>query len=291
MTAVREELTTRWEALRQRVRGALHTARRSAPRWGPAMWSEMRKDLLVELSYRLDLILSFVLWILIFLGSVLLVGGGQITPALLASAALGFVLTSYAGDIMQYMTSHVEAAARAGTLEQLYLSIVPARVLMLAKMMGSLIISTVSLLLSGVVLMAFTEFRLAFKWEAIPVVILTWLGLFGFGYIVAGGTLLFKQIGSASSLLTGMLYFVNGTYIPLETLSPTLSILGRLLPAGQGIIVLRAIVLEGRTLGDVLGDGSAVFLIVHSTILFALGWQIFRWAETIAKQRGSLGQY
>src|SRR5437016_874410 len=133
---VREALTTRWEALWQRVRGALYAARFCAPRWGRAMWSEIRKDLLVELSYRLDLILSFALWIPIYLGSVLLVGGGQITPALLASTALGFVLTSYAHDVVQYMTSHVEATASTGTLEQLYLSIVPARVLMLAKMLG-----------------------------------------------------------------------------------------------------------------------------------------------------------
>src|SRR4051812_30765902 len=102
MTAVREEFTARWEALQQRARGALHAARFLAPGWGRAMWNEMRKDLLIDLSYRLDLILSFVLWNLIFLGSVLLAGGGRITPALLASAALGFVLSSYAGDIMQF---------------------------------------------------------------------------------------------------------------------------------------------------------------------------------------------
>jgi ABC-2 type transport system permease protein len=171
------------------------------------------------------------------------------------------------------------------------MGIVPARVLMLAKMLGSLLFSTATLVLSGFVLMLFAEVRLVFRWEAIPVVILTWVGLFGLGFIVAGGTLLFKRVGQAVAILTGMLLFVNGTLLPLETLSPTLSTVGRLFPAAQGIIVLRAVVLEGRTLGDVLGDGSAIFLMVHSTVLFALGWLIFGWAETIAKQRGSLGQY
>lgn len=286
-----EHLAMSARLLGWRLLAALQAARSLVPLWWRAAWSEVRKDLIIELSYRLDFLVNLGIWVLIFLGSVLLAGGGQVTAAQLSFSALGFALTYYTIDLLGNISSDLTEAARTGTLEQTYMSSAPPRLIILAKMVASLALSTLGLALAGLVLLLFTPVRLPFKWEAVPIVVVTWIGLLGFGFIVAGGALLFKQVGPAVGILTRVLFFVNGTFLPLDTLNDPLTVLGRLLPSAQGIVVFRRVLLDGGTLPDVLADGSAVFLVVHSIVLFALGWQIFGWAEALVKQRGSLGQY
>ena len=85
--------------------------------------------------------------------------------------------------------------------------------------------------------------------------------------------------------------FLNGALVPIDRFPVWLQAFAKLLPSTQGIIVLRNVLIEGRSLPEVWQDGSLVMLLVHSTVYFVGGWLVLKWCERIAKQQGTLGQY
>jgi len=77
----------------------------------------------------------------------------------------------------------------------------------------------------------------------------------------------------------------------VDAMPTWLAAIARTLPSTQGIIVLRKILLDGRSLTSTWQDRSLVWLLVNSAIYFAVGWIVFATCERVAKRQGSLGQY
>jgi ABC-2 type transport system permease protein len=125
----------------------------------------------------------------------------------------------------------------------------------------------------------------------IPVCLLIALGVYGFGYLIGGMVLIYKQMESLTSLLSNGMLFLNGTLLPVALMPRWLAAIARALPSTQGVIVMRRVVLEGQTLGAAWADGSLVWLLVHSVLLLTGGVAVFTWCEYVAKRNGSLGQY
>jgi len=129
------------------------------------------------------------------------------------------------------------------------------------------------------------------RWAALPVLALTLIGVSGFGFATAGITLIYKQTASFTNLVNNSLAFLNGSFLPVEAMPRWLGLIARTLPSTQGIVVLRRIVLEDRSLAFVWQDRSLVWLLVHSTLYATAGWAVFTACESAAKRQGSLGQY
>jgi ABC-2 type transport system permease protein len=127
--------------------------------------------------------------------------------------------------------------------------------------------------------------------SAAPPFALTMIGLFGFGYFVAGLTIVFKQIGTFVNMLQNLLLFFGGVLLPVDVLPPGVAAFARTLPTTQGIVVLRRVVFGGQSLADVWASGDLPWLILHSALYFTLGWLFYDRCEAIAKRQGSLGQY
>jgi len=117
------------------------------------------------------------------------------------------------------------------------------------------------------------------------------IGLIGFGYAIGGLTLVYKQVGSVSNLLTNVLLFLNGSLLPVHHFPAWLETIAVFLPTTQGIIVLRKVVIDDMSLLAVWEDGSMAFLAAQSVFYLAVGWAMFIVGERVAKRRGTLGQY
>jgi len=103
--------------------------------------------------------------------------------------------------------------------------------------------------------------------------------------------LLFKQIEAFSSLLNNTLAFLNGSFLPVSAMPIWMAVIAKTLPSTLGIIVIREIILEGKSLATTWQEGSLVELTINSMAYFVIGWLVFAVCERIAKNRGSLGQY
>ena len=167
----------------------------------------------------------------------------------------------------------------------------PIGIILLGRVFANFLISTAQLLIQGTALLLLLNVRLPMRWEALPVLGITLVGVFGFGFMLAGATLVFKQIESLANLFQNVLMFFNGMLLPLDAMPGWLASIARTMPTTQGVYVLQRLLLDGESLMSMWQDASLIWLIVHSMVYFTIGWLVFSSCERIAKTRGSLGQY
>lgn len=182
------------------------------------------------------------------------------------------------------MGYEVTNEATRGTLEQLYMSPVPAWQILLARMVGTLGANLVIMVLMVALSMATARAWLNLD---LPLVLLilapTLVGVAGLGFAVAGLALVFKQIQSLLQVTQFVLLAI--AFVPLA-LSPWLA----LAPVVKGIDMVREVMIEGAGIAT-FGAGDWLVLIVNAAAYFGLGLLAFRVAERRAMTRGLLGQY
>jgi ABC-2 type transport system permease protein len=255
------------------------------------IFNETHKGLLLAWNYKVDLILEVFIMSFAFIGLSFLIGGGQLEEEQVTASLIGYLVWFYAIKAIADMSTSLKDEMQAGTLEQMYMSPTSAGLLVLGRSLSTLLTTTIIAALIAIGPLLLLDIRLPLAPAALPVFIITILGLFGFGFAVGGFTLIFKQVASLSDLIQYALVFLNGALLPVELFPDWLAFIARLLPTTQGIIVLRQVTLDGLTLTQTWQTGALGWLVVHSAVFLLLGWLIFRWCENIARQRGLLGQY
>ena len=152
------------------------------------------------------------------------------------------------------------------------MSPLPTGMLMLGRSLASLFVSFFMVGMAAVVLVLLLGISLPITWTALPVFLLTMGGLYGFAFILGGATLVFKQVEALANLMQNALLFLNGALLPVDRLPGWMEAFAKTLPTTQGIIVLRQVLLDGQTLGQVWQEGSLVGLVINS----AGKWYDFR---------------
>jgi ABC-2 type transport system permease protein len=204
---------------------------------------------------------------------------------------LGFIITFYAMNAIGNMSWNLMEEAQTGTLEQLYMSPAPSQMMVLGRSLAGLVSTTVQVLVTTAIIFVLFQLRLPLTWQIIPVLLITIVGLLGFGYVVGGLTLVFKHVGPLANIMQNALLITNGTFLPVSLMPAWLATTVMFFPSTLGIVLLRRVVLQGDSLGLLWADGSLPWLVIHSVIAFAIGWMIYAVCENIARKQGSLGQY
>jgi len=178
----------------------------------------------------------------------------------------------------------LSAEALRGTLEQLYMSTVPAWLILLFRMVATLLVHLVIL----AVLMALSMLT-ARTWLTVDVGALatilppTLLGVMGVSFFVAGMTIVFKQVNAVLQLMQFVLMGI--AYVPLATV-PLLE----LAPTAKGIDMVRRVMAEGASLSAfTAADWGSLWL--AGAVYFALGLAAFKLFERRAMRLGLLGHY
>lgn len=255
------------------------------------MVNEVYKGLLVAWYYKFETLLSLLLMGGIFLGIVFFIGGGQFNQGSISFILVGYLMWYYATIIISNMSYELIIEAQAGTLEQIFMSPVPVPLLLISRSLATLMISTISIVIFSVVMIWGLHINIHIGWPGLTVFIITMAGLFGFGYIIAGATLMFKRVTALANVVMNVLLFLNGSILPVDKFPPWLSTFAKILPTTQGIILLRETMLAARPLADLWEDGSLIFLLGHSVLFFCGGLLVFMWCIRSAKQAGTIGYY
>jgi ABC-2 type transport system permease protein len=253
--------------------------------------NETQKRLMLLWAYKFNFFTQMAMFAFIFLGISFFISGGAPTQEQLGPALLGYLVWFYALAAIGDMSWGIREETQTGTMEQMYMSPLPTGVLLLGRSAASLIVSTLMVAVTAVVLMLMLQVALPMRWAGVPVFLLTLIGLYGFSFMLAGATLVFKQVEALANALQNALLFLNGAFLPVDRLPGWLEAFAHTLPTTQGIIVLRQVVLDGATLAELWQEGSLVWLTVHSAFYFVAGWFVFAWCEKKARQNGALGQY
>lgn len=171
-----------------------------------------------------------------------------------------------------------------GTLEQLSMS-----PLGIWRIMSARLISTTLIHLVIVIGMLFASMATAGQWLNIdivaiaPVLLLTLVSMFGIGFIIAGISIILKQVQAFLQILQFILMAL--TFVP-ASLHPTMN----LLPFVKGIDLVRDIMIRGATITDI-SAGDFLILGFNAIFYFAIGLGIFIYCERIAMSKGLLAHY
>lgn len=185
---------------------------------------------------------------------------------------------------VQSLGWELSAEALRGTLEQLYMSTVPPYLILMFRMIATMFIYTALL----AVLMVLSMLT-AGEWLTVDVPTLllvlppTFLAVMGLSFVVAGLTIVYKQVGAFLQLLQFVLMaiaFVPITTAPLVELAPT----------AKGIDMIRQVMAVGTPLSAFTGTDWAV-LLGTGVFYFIVGLGVYQLFERRAMTRGLLGHY
>jgi ABC-type polysaccharide/polyol phosphate export permease len=219
-------------------------------------------------------------------------------PAAATNFVLGFIIGMFAFGVVGMFTQGLQEMATTGVLEQLCMSPHGLITNFLARTGVS---SVFSILSSGVMVWmvaATVGGRLYF--EAIPVLTvlaLTFFNLLGFGFMVGGLTLVFKQVGQVAVLmrmgLFGLAVFARGDMLERGWVVATCI---HVLPVADAAILMKYVLIEnqGRLTGafkPFYQHPSFFFLIVSCIAWTVLGVLCFRIMENWSRSKGTLGSY
>lgn len=256
-----------------------------------AFYNETRKGLLLIWDYKFSMITQIVMFGMIFLGITFLMGDGSFDPSRTGSILVGYLVWFFYNLAINDLSWNLMEETRTGTLEQMMMTPAPTGLVVLGRGFARLVFSIAMLVLLGGSMILLLNVQLTFKPAAAFLFVLTLIGVYGFGFAIAGITLVVKQVGTLANVLGNLLLFLNGTLLPISKLPDWLAAISRTLPTTQGIVMLRRVMLGGDNLATMFVDGSLFYLLIHSAIYLVLGWTIFKWCERVAKRKGTLGQY
>ena len=116
------------------------------------------------------------------------------------------------------------------------------------------------------------------------------IGLYGFGFMIAGLILVFKDPSVLTQLVSETSYMISPVNYPVNALPRPVQFAAYLIPTTIGIITIREIAITGAW--NLLNFSQALIALLGLALLFwALGLGCFKFAENWTKQRGHMGGF
>ena len=260
----------------------------------------VKRDFLVELSYRLHFIL---VWLNIF-GSIVifyfitkLFGkgvspylneyGGQYFPFLF----IGIAFSGYLTIASISFSRNIRTEQMIGTLEAIFLSPLRPSILIISMSLWNFIFASLSTLiyfLFGILFFGINLPSANFLAAAIPF-ILTIISFSSIGIISASFVMIFKRGDPIAWAIGIFSSFLGGTYFPIAVLPNSLQFISRLLPTTYSLRALRLALLQGYSCKMLISD--ITILLLFCIILLPLSLLIFNYAVKKVKIEGSLTYY
>ena len=217
------------------------------------------------------------------------IGGGRVVHTVLAPTLLGFAFYSLVYIVTLRMVAGTLEEMNAGTLEQIHLSPLPAWALSLGRLAAAAVeaVSVTALVTVGLMLVLGIHF--SYRLDAVAPLALTLLDVAGFGLLLGGLAIRVSSIGAVLHVLQSIVMFLNGAFVPVSLFPDWLQLVARLLPTTLGVEVSRTILLQDGSLASTWSDGTLVWLLVHSTVMVALGAAGYQLSIRRALRLGRLG--
>lgn len=236
-----------------------------------------------------------------------LTGRFGVDPERATNAALGFIIGIFAFGIVGIFSQGLQGMARTGQLEQLCLS--PHG--LITNFLGRSLVGAVASIVSSAVLLALIAGTVQGSLHISPVplgalLFLTYVNLIGFGFMVGGLVLVFKQTGQIAVLIRMALLFL--AFMVSDSIDTGYRLLDWLLhaaPITDAAICLKYVLIHGQIApvysetGAVIGEQfrsvfahpSFYILIVNCVVWTTIGIFVFRRLEDWSRDKGTLGGY
>ncbi|MEW6586394.1 MAG: ABC transporter permease [Nitrospirota bacterium] len=262
--------------------------------------SFVKRDFLIDISYRIGFILQFggiFVSTLMFFFLSRLVGTGmanQMEPYggnYFSFVLIGIAFEDYLSVSLGSFASQIRSAQVMGTLEALLVTPTSASMLLFSSTLYNFFFTSFRIVLylfMGIIVFGVTLNVTSLAAFSL-IMVLTILSFLGIGLLSAAFIIAFKQgspvswvMGSASGLLGGVFY-------PVSVLPPWLSPFADLLPITHALEAMRRVLLTGASLDAVYNE--ILILAGFVILLLPSGLLAFGYGLKLARKEGSLIQY
>lgn len=245
-------------------------------------WAMMKRYIVNTIS---GLVSIYLVFLLIFLGFKSLSGyaaAGALEGSM-EGTVIGFFVWTFTLLAFQDLAWSLVVEAQAGTLEQLYLAPCGFRWVCACSMASSLALNFIPVLILLFTIMATTGQWLNLDFiSLIPLLLITVLGAYGFGFALGGLALIFKRIQAIFQIF--QFVFIGFLVIPQRV--PW----AKFLPLSMGNSLIYDVMVDGIRLWE-LPMGRILTALIVGAAYLTIGIIIFSVCENIAKKRGLLGHY
>ncbi len=248
--------------------------------------NELKVTVVSKLRYPfefiVELVMITVLYGIILAGTKLIGGAGFNLGIFKGEAAIGFVVWMVCSEIIDQFPGRMVNYARIGVLEQIFVSSVSGEAIVVMDQMASVLWHAVKAGIVFTVLVLITQTHLFFSAMAVPVAILTVVGVMGVGFILIGMGVLFNRIKSFTAIISYL--FLGLAMMPVSSGIPKIV---QFVPFVLGMDMLKKLLLTKSTIGAV----EFTILLVNSLFYLFAGFFVMRFCINAAKKSGLMGQY
>lgn len=253
-------------------------------------WSE-RVQILIELPL-------FVISILLF--SLLLGRGGQVAegrlpwhldPYRTTWLLLGFVVFAFV-----YLQSvktfwRLLAEIQTGTLEQTYLSPLPAWLNIAVGRVAAAIVETTFVVGALYLIMSLlVDLQVTWRADVLAPLAFAVIGGAGYSLVIAGLTLAWKRVELLQEMVLVLIMFVSGAILPLANLPGWVATVAKPVFLTHPVAAVRTTLLDGQQI-PTWGTGGWVWMSTTAVGWLALGVLAFGIGNRTATRQGSLTRY
>ncbi len=256
-------------------------------KWWNLFKSNFRREVILLKRYLPNTISMILTFYFIFLGMFLgiqIVGDPSSAEMNIQYVIVNYIFWYLAMATMSGIGWMVSNEVVLGTLEQLYMSPLGAYRIFLSRIVATTIIELIT-----ISAMLFISMLTAGTWLNIdvlsifPILLFTLISMFGVSFMIAGMSVIFKQI--QSFLQISQFLFMGLTFVPLS-IAPWLA----LAPIVKGVDMIREVMIKGVSLVDFTVVDYTI-LVATSVIYFIIGIFLFFKCEKFAMEKGILGQH
>lgn len=209
---------------------------------------------------------------------------------------LGFIIGMFAFGVVGMFTQGLQGMATTGVLEQLCMS--PHG--LVANFMARSVVAAISTVLTSSLMLYLVTLTMGgdLHFEPIQASVLlglTFMNLLGFGFMMGGLVLVFKQVGQVA-VLVRMSLFALAIFAKEEVFEQggIFAAFLHLLPITDAAVCLKALLIQGHGVIDtevIFYHPCFKFLILNCIIWTLLGITCFKVMENWSRSKGTLGSY
>lgn len=248
-----------------------------------SLFWEIRMDILSTIRYRFGVLSDVIIYsvLLIFF---LLSNSGHSYGEIYHNVdyrlilVIGYLAWMYAGTAITSISQIVSGELKQGTFYKKYNAKYPLQILLFGRLVASLLIQSIVMCAILMIAIFVGKVQLVFEPVIIAAIIISTMGMYGIGLILAGLSLFYKKIGAIHFLVQLFLLFITDT-IPVNE---GVLVISKILPLTSCNIVIKE-ALDKQNYGS-----EFLFLCISSVICVILGYFIFNFFLSKARRKGNL---